>query len=265
MQAATVASRLCLPTDLGSRDEEGRIHVGTSGWAYHDWSDSFYPEAVADAERLTYYASRFDSVEINATFYRLPFEGMIRGWNRRLPDRFHLVVKGHRRITHLRKLSNCEEPRTAFFDRVLRLRTLRVVLWQLPPSLHKDVERLDAFLERLPGNVRHAVEFRHPSWWDAQVEEVLSRRGAAFVALSHPELPEAILPTTDFLYVRFHGIGEQLYDWDYSRGELERWARRLEPHLEGRMLYAFFNNDWNANAPRNAATFREILAPHPTQ
>lgn len=236
-----------------------RICVGTSGWTYEDWSGAFYPEDVKGTARLEYYVGKFATVEINATFYRLPTQTMIGAWNRRLPAGFHLVVKGSRLVTHLKKLNDCEEPLAAFWDRVRQLRTLRVILWQLPPSLHKDVKRLDHFLSGLPEKVRHAVEFRHASWWDEEVAAVLKRHAASFVAVSHPRLPDAIFPTTDFLYVRFHGVGSQLYQYDYSRRELDDWVSRLAPRLRGRTLYAFFNNDYHANAPRNAATFRELL------
>ncbi len=243
------------------------FHVGTSGWTYDDWAGVFYPEGVKGSGRLPYYATIFDTVEINATFYRLPSQTMIDAWNRNLPDGFHFVVKGSRTITHLKKLRDCDEPLGAFLDRVRGLRALRVVLWQLPPSLHKDLDRLDAFLARLPGlsspsgraAVRHAVEFRHASWWDEEVISLLERHAAAMVAVSHPGLPASVHPTTDFLYVRFHGLGKQLYRYDYSRRELRGWAARLAPHLGGRELYAFFNNDYDAHAPRNALVFRELL------
>ncbi len=235
------------------------IHVGTSGWTYDDWTGSFYPREVVGAERLRFYAGRFDTVEVNSTFYRLPFRGMIAGWNRRVGPGFHMVVKGPRSVTHLKKLANCVEPLGRFLERIRELETLRAVLWQLPPSLGRDPGRLDAFLASLPRDVRHAVEFRHPSWWDAETDEVLRHHGAAFVAVSHPRLPGDVRPTADFLYLRFHGRGKRLYDYDYSTEELEEWASRLAPLLPGRDLYAFFNNDWHANAPRNAATFARIL------
>lgn len=240
------------------------ICVGTSGWTYDDWSGAFYPGDVKGAERLGFYASKFDTVEVNATFYRLPTRTMIDAWNRRLPAGFHLVLKASRLVTHMKKLEDCREPLATFWQRAEQLRTLRVILWQLPPSLHKNVERLDRFLAGLPGSkhkrVRHAVEFRHESWWDEEVVGLLARHKAAFVAISHPRLPEAILPTTDFLYLRFHGVGKDLYRYDYSHEELADWASRLGPHLSGRALYAFFNNDYQAHAPRNAATFRELLS-----
>ena len=236
-----------------------RIYVGTSGWTYDDWTGPFYPGDVKGAQRLEFYAGRFDTVEVNATFYRLPTQNMIDAWNRRLGSRFHLVLKGSRLITHLKKLDDCREPLEALLGRVLQLRRLKVILWQLPPSLHKDCERLDRFLSELPGEVRHAVEFRHASWWDDEVTALLERHKTAFVAISHPKLPDPIYPTANLLYLRFHGVGGQLYRYDYSDEELRQWVTRLQPHLRSRTLYAFFNNDYDANAPRNAATFRELL------
>ena len=245
-----------------------RIHVGTSGWTYDDWSGPFYPAEVKGSERLSFYATRFDTVELNASFYRFPSAVMIDAWNRRLSHRFHMVVKGHRRITHFSKLSGCAESLAGFMERLLDLRTLRVVLWQLPPSLHRDLPRLEEFLILLEKTtprgrgrrrVRHAVEFRHASWWDDEVGASLARHAVSFVAVSHPRLPEDVVRTTDLIYIRFHGKGRQLYDYDYSDAELAHWVGRLSDDLPRRDVYAFFNNDWHANAPRNAATFRALL------
>jgi uncharacterized protein YecE (DUF72 family) len=218
---------------------------------------------VKGADRLSFYAQKFDTVEVNASFYRTPTQPMIDAWNRRLAAGFHLVLKGPRTVTHLKKLRDCREPLELFLQRALQLRTLWVILWQLPPSLHKDVARLDEFLAGLPEKIRHAVEFRHASWWDDEIATTLARHNAAFVAVSHPSLPDAFYPTTDFLYLRFHGLGRQLYRYDYSREELGDWASRLKPHLPHRTLYAFFNNDYQAHAPRNAAVLRELLGREP--
>jgi len=243
----------------GRRMAGTRIYVGTSGWTYDDWSGRFYPQEVKGPERLAYYARQFDTVEINATFYRLPTQPMLDAWNRRLPAEFHLVVKGSRVVTHLKKLQDCAEPLEAFLGRVGQLRTLQVILWQLPPSLHKDLPRLERFLAGLPPTVRHAVEFRHPSWWDDEVAMLLAGHRAAFVAVSMFRLPDAMYPTTDFLYLRFHGLGKQPYRYDYSHDELGQWAERVHPHLAGCTLYAFFNNDYEANAPKNAREFRQLF------
>ena len=236
------------------------IYVGTSGWTYDDWQGRFYPDDVKGAARLEFYAERFNTVEVNATFYRLPTANMIQAWNRRLGEDFHLVLKTSQLITHRKKLADCDEAVERFFDRATQLKRLTVLLWQLPPSLHKDVARLAAFLDRLPKlPARHAVEFRHQSWWDDEVADALARHKAAFVAVSHPSLPEDVVPTTDFLYLRFHGKGNELYRYDYSDDELRGWAQRLDEHLSGRRLYAFFNNDYQAHAPKNARRLREIL------
>lgn len=242
-----------------STDGNHGIHVGTSGWTYPDWQGPFYPPEVKGSERLTYYATRFDTVEVNATFYRLPTAAMVGAWNKRLGPDFHLVVKGSRQVTHYRRLRDCVGPLAVFLERIAPLHALRVVLWQLPPSLQRDDALLEAFLAALPITVRHAVEFRHPSWWDDAVAALLAHHGAALVAVSHPRLPDAVVPTTDFLYVRFHGLGPRLYNYDYTGHELSGWAGRLRPHLAGRTLYAFFNNDFRANAPRNAERLRALL------
>jgi len=235
------------------------IFVGTSGWTYDDWSERFYPKEIKGAERLSFYAAHFNTVEINATFYRLPTQSMINAWNQRLTDEFHLVVKGSRFVTHIKRLEDCHEPLETFLNRVLQLIRLKVVLWQLPPSLHKQTDRLERFLTLLPQNVRHAVEFRHKSWWDDETAELLSRHEVAFVAVSHPTLPDTVFPTTNFLYLRFHGEDRALYRYDYTDDELSHWVELIRPHLAERTLYAFFNNDFNANAVRNALSFRKML------
>ena len=138
---------------------------------------------------------------------------MLDAWNRRLPDDYPLIVKGPRSITHVAKLQDCQALVEDFWGRVSQLRTLRVVLWQLPPLLTGDAALLDRFLGDLSPQVRHAFEFRHVSWWTPEVCEVLARHRAAMVAASHPNLPVALLPTTDFLYLRFHGLGKELYHY----------------------------------------------------
>ncbi len=236
-----------------------RLHVGTSGWSYADWAGRFYPPGVKDADRLAYYATRFDTVEVNATFYRLPSQAMISAWNRRLGPEFHLVLKGSRVVTHRKRLAECEDSLALFAERAGRLERLRVILWQLPPTLRQDLALLERFLAALPPVARHALEFRHESWWSPEAARLLERHRAAFVAVSHPALPPTVLPTADQLYLRFHGLGPRLYDYAYSPAELEQWAERLQPHLSGRTVYAFFNNDYNAQAPIDAEAFRDLL------
>jgi uncharacterized protein YecE (DUF72 family) len=245
---------------VGRNHHAAGVHVGTSGWTYPDWQGVFYPAGVQGSERLAYYAARFDTLEVNASFYRVPTEVMTRAWNQRLPRGFHLVLKGSRAITHRKELGGRAGFLDFFVERVRPLGCLRVLLWQLPPWLRFDPDRLEAFLERLPARWRHAVEFRHESWWQERTAAVLARHRAAFVAVSHPRLPADVIPTGDLLYARFHGLSPKLYVHDYSERELEEWVRRLAPLLPGRALYAFFNNDWYGHALRNAVRFRELLA-----
>lgn len=237
-----------------------RIYIGTSGWTYDDWSGAFYPPGVSGAERLAFYAQRFNTVEVNATFYRLPTAAMIKAWNQRLPPDFHLVLKGSRFITHRKKLIEVAGPLETFWSQARQLNNLKVILWQLPPSLRQHLARLEEFIKMLPGQVHHAFEFRHESWWSGDTADLLAHFHMAFVALSHPGLPEDIIPTTDFAYLRFHGKGQRLYQYDYADQELAAWAERVRPLLAGRDLYAFFNNDYEANAPRNALAFGAMLA-----
>jgi uncharacterized protein YecE (DUF72 family) len=238
-----------------------RTHVGTSGWIYSSWTGPFYPPSVKGAAKLDFYAQRFHAVEVNATFYRLPSKAMAASWDRRLPEGFHLVLKGSRVVTHLKKLKDPGRALEVFLENALPLRHLRVLLWQLPPQMRLSAERLarvETFLAGLPRSVRHAVEFREESWWHPEVADVLRRHGAAFCAVSHPTLPETIWPTGDLLYLRFHGKGPRLYDYAYSREELESWAARARAS-EAQEIYAFFNNDIGANAPRDAAALQQMM------
>lgn len=243
-----------------------QVWVGTSGWTYDDWYGVFYPPEVKGTARLDYYVTQFHAVEVNATFYRYPTANMIAAWNRRIPKGFHLAAKGPRRITHLKRLEECTADWEEFARRMRELESLRVILWQLPPSSHLDIPRLANFLELLKRspifNVRHAFEFRHKSWWHPDVAGLLREYQATFVAVSHPTLPPEIIPTADFLYIRFHGLGRQLYRYDYSADELSDWVNRVaevcgDQHIQH--VYAFFNNDYQGNALKNARAIQNLV------
>lgn len=241
------------------------VRVGTSGWQYDDWDGAFYPEDIAKKRWFEHYASRFPTVEVNYSFYRLPATSTVEGWNRQAPDRFRYAVKASRYITHNLKLSEGTEE--AVGNLIGRLEPLKsyhgVWLWQLPPNLHRDVERLDRFLGLLPATPPHAVEFRHASWFEDEVFEVLERHGAAFVWLSDRQMPDVFPVTSELVYVRFHGLSDDedaRYRYDYSRDELDGWADRLRDQQDaGRDVWAYFNNDHRAHAPANARTLIELL------
>lgn len=242
--------------------KQPRAHVGTSGWIYEDWAGPFYPEEVrSTTDRLAHYAQSFDTVEINSTFYRLASRKAAAAWQEAVPPGFRMVAKGSQFITHRLKLNRPEPAVSRFFEPLEPLTSLAVVLWQFPQNMPRDLDRLENFLKVLPKHVRHAFEFRHEQFWDDDVASLLARYNAAFCAVSHPSLPSDVVATTDFVYVRFHGLGERLYNYLYSDEELAPWAERVREQLRGcaREAYAFFNNDWHANAVTNGRRFRELL------
>ncbi len=229
-----------------------RAFVGTSGYSYKEWKGSFYPEKLPANQMLGYYAERLDTVEINNTFYRMPTEKVLVHWAEQVPPGFTFVVKASRRITHLKRLKDVAEETTYF------LRTLTVLgdrlgamLFQLPPNLKKDVARLGAFLELLPGQARSALEFRNASWFDDEVYEVLRAKNAALVIAETEDMQVPFVDTADWGYLR-------LRREDYDGGDLATWAERVrgKPWKEA---FVFFKHEDEAFAPRFAAEFREIM------
>jgi uncharacterized protein YecE (DUF72 family) len=243
------------------------IWIGTSGWIYKHWAESFYPATWPKGEHLEFYAQHFPTVEINATFYRLPPETMVQGWCRKAPAGFLYAAKGSRYITHMKKLMNVDQGLTKYFDRIKHLKEyIGPILWQLPPNLHNDPARLDDFLARLPHDYyQHAVEFRHPSWNNDQVYEVLRNHKAACVWISSQRMPVDFTTTANFVYLRFHGL-EHGAAHDYTQKELEPWAEQLCNFASKRKpAFVYFNNDWNTRAPQNAKLLMEMVGPYAVQ
>jgi uncharacterized protein YecE (DUF72 family) len=245
---------------------EPRAYIGTSGYSYKSWDKTFYGDTPKRLQ-LEYYATQFPTVEINATFYKLPTEGMVLGWRDRVDRRFVYAVKGSRFITHMKKLVRLNDGVDKYFDRIAPLKSrIGCVLWQLPGMLHKDAPRLDDFLAQLPRDYRHAVEFRHPSWYDDEIFSILARHQAAHVALSSLGMPMNLTVTTDFIYIRFHGL-EGGAAHDYTRKELVPWGNYIsEQAAAGQKLFVYFNNDINVRAPDNARMLMRMIgenAVHP--
>jgi len=237
------------------------VFVVTSGWIYKGWAGTFYPPDVRKTGELEFYATKFNTVEINATFYRLPLPSMVKGWRERSPDHFIFAVKGSRFITQMKKLNVEFKSIKVFFDRIKPLKEkCGPILWQLPPNFGFNGQRLDHFLKIVPKKFRHAVEFRHPSWYEhAETFEVLRKHGAAHVPVSSMRMPMNLNVTSDFTYIRFHGL-EQGAAHDYTRAELKPWAEHCRRCLDnGIDVFAYFNNDWNTRAPGNAEMFREMI------
>ncbi|GAA3686072.1 DUF72 domain-containing protein [Arthrobacter ginkgonis] len=238
------------------------IRIGTSGWSYDDWDDVLYPAGTAVRDRLSHYVRRFDTVELNASFYHWPRDQAFAGWCRRLPDGFALSVKAPRELTHAKKLRAPEE----WIERIATswhaLADKRgILLVQLPPGMERDDTRLGYFLDRLPEWIRVAVEFRHPTWHHPDVYALLGHHGAAYCVMSGANLPCILEATAPFVYVRLHGPDpNQLYVGSYSDADLQWWAGRVrEWQDDGRDVFVYFNNTIEGNAVRNADTLRGLL------
>jgi uncharacterized protein YecE (DUF72 family) len=243
--------------------------IGTSGWSYDHWQGVLYPEGLPPRERLNrYVAHGYDTVELNASFYRWPADATFASWKRRLPETFLLTVKAPRALTHARRLYEPE----AWLERIARgLSHLGdgqrgPLLVQLHPAQSVDYPRLAYFLECLPraglGGQRVAIEFRHPSWHtDEAVFRLLERHGVAYCVMSGAHLPCRLRATGPFVYVRLHGPDpEHLYAGSYSDDDLRWWADRIrEWQGAGRDVFGYFNNDVAGNAVRNADTLKRFL------
>jgi uncharacterized protein YecE (DUF72 family) len=238
------------------------IHVGTSGWSYDHWQGVLYPRGASSLERLDAYARRFETVEVNNTFYRWPRDEVFASWRDRLPEGFLVSVKASRGLTQFRRLNQPEAWLARMEAGLRRLgEKLGVLLVQLPPRFAADLGRLDAFLGRAPSGIKVAVEFRHPSWHREEVFALLERRGAAYCVMSGAGLPCVLRATAPFVYVRLHGPDHHhLYGGSYSDDDLGWWADRLrEWQAQGREAFAYFNNDGYGHAVRNAEALRRRL------
>ncbi len=230
-----------------------RFRVGTSGWSYDHWREIFYPSRLPSRERLAFYVDHFDTVEVNASFYRLPSEETLRNWRRTVPRDFRFTMKASRYLTHLKRLADPEEPLKTFLDRARVLGSrLGPVLFQLPPRWKVNPERLGRLLRLLPARRRFVFEFRDPSWFNDEVRELLTRRGVAFCIYHMVGQRCPTWVTAPFVYLRFHG-SSGAYGGSYPPRSLARWAQRAREWIrEGRDVYAYFNNDTGGQAVRNA-------------
>jgi uncharacterized protein YecE (DUF72 family) len=248
----------CRPMSPGYTGAMKALRIGCSGWSYDDWQDAFYPSGTPRSRWLEHYASVFDTVELNATFYRLPKVETVAHWAEQVPEGFLFAVKASRYLTHMRRLREIESGVARFWEPLEPLREagrLGPVLWQLPERFERDDETLAAALERLP-SAQHCFEFRHPSWFSANVFALLEENGAS-LALGHDarrELPDAS-PVGPIAYLRLH-YGSRGRNGNYSERELATWRRRVAAWRARRDVFTYLNNDWRGFAPRNALALR---------
>jgi uncharacterized protein YecE (DUF72 family) len=238
------------------------IRIGCSGWNYQTWRESFYPKGLPASRWLEHYASVFDTVEVNTTFYRLARRDAVERWVRQTPEGFCFAIKASRYLTHMKRLTDLDRGVQRLYEPLeplARAGRFGPMLWQLPPNFHRNDERLAQALNRLPPG-RHAFEFRHPSWFCDEVYELLRRHGAALTIGDRPEVDfQTHEITADFTYVRFH-YGHRGRRGNYSDSELRDWARRIVGWGRSVDVYGYFNNDWEVFAPRNAQALRRMVA-----
>jgi uncharacterized protein YecE (DUF72 family) len=239
----------------------GKAYIGTSGWNYKKWREDFYDD-IPQKDWLRFCAERFTSIEVNSTFYRLQPQSTFEKWRDETPDGFPFAIKGHRYVTHNKKLIDVEEPVIRCRDATSPLgNRLAAVVWQLPAAFKKNVERLEKFLQTLRNwkSTRHAIEFRYKTWLDDEIAECLTKHAVAVCMSDAPDWPTWERITTDLVYIRLHGHTRK-YASSYSNPALNKWATRIRGWLnENRTVHVYFDNDAEGAAPKNALTLLEML------
>jgi uncharacterized protein YecE (DUF72 family) len=228
------------------------LQVGTSGFSYKEWKGSFYPEDLPAKEMLSYYAARLSAVEINNTFYRVPQQAVLESWAAQVPENFRFTLKASQRITHFKRLKEVESETKYFVEIASALGNhLGVILFQLPPNMKKDLERLAAFLEILPATMKATFEFRHPSWLEDDVLALLSSRNYPLCISDTDEMPVTHIDrTADWGYLRLRRV-------KYSRAVLSEWLKRIKAQ-KWNETYVFFKHEDEATGPKLAAEFLKL-------
>ncbi|MCM8797842.1 MAG: DUF72 domain-containing protein [Candidatus Omnitrophica bacterium] len=241
---------------------KGKIFIGTSGYSYPHWGEGvFYPQGLRENKWLEYYAKFFNTVELNVTFYRLPQKSAFKSWYKRVPEDFSFVVKGSRYITHVKKLKDIGDALVRLFGLLEELKEkLGVVLWQFPPGMKMDIEKLEKFCVQISRyKIRQVFEFRHSSWFNEGIYGILKKYNFSLCLAHSPYWPLVEVITSDFVYLRFHG-GESLYGSNYAEKELQSWADKAKIWLnKGIDFYAYFNNDAYGYAVKNALRLKKLL------
>jgi len=240
-----------------------KCYIGTSGYVYWHWKERFYPKDLKSYKWFDYYSKFFNTVEINATFYRWPKESTIKQWKgkgkklEKEGKEFLFTLKVNQRITHIKKLKGIKKDLSEFYRLAEILKPyLGCLLFQLPPSLKFDEKRLENFVHELKDDCLNVIEFRHDSWWNEKTFKILNNK-AIFCVVSSPSLPESFIKTMDIVYVRFHGK-KRWYGSNYSDKELLEWSKKIK-NSKAKIAFCYFNNDFNAYAVYNALKLKEFL------
>jgi uncharacterized protein YecE (DUF72 family) len=264
LRAAKMHDARLMAEKAGSRSQTSSppaLNVGCSGWFYWHLRGSFYPTQMPTKDWFHHYADHFDTVELNAPFYSWPTLRTVESWRTQAEGRdMFYTVKASELITHVKRFEGTELLVRDFSHIADLLGPLMgCFLFQLPPSYHYSPDRLQKILSQLDPIRRNVIEFRHPSWWNDDVYAAFKEAGAIFCSCSGPRLPDPVIKTADDIYIRFHGV-ERWYRHDYSHQELTAWARRIQK-AKAKRVWAYFNNDFNGYAIKNARMLSEILAP----
>ena len=255
-----------MPSRKGMRARTPELRIGTSGWHYKHWLGNFYPEKLPASKMLAYYLERFDTVELNNSFYRLPKIETMAAWRDATPRNFVFAVKASRFLTHNKKLKEPEHALNNFLPRAEALgKKLGPILFQLPPKWMINRERLEEFLQALPPYHRYTFEFREQTWLCDDICQLLAKYHAAFCIYDIGGFHSPILATTDFAYVRLHGPGDK-YQGSYSDRALEIWTKQIDEwHASGKSVFVYFDNDQVGYAAHNALTLKKMLGTNVSQ
>jgi len=234
-----------------------KLFIGTSGWVYSHWDGIFYPEDLASKDKLKYFSQHFKTTEINYSFYHLPRKSTYQNWYEITPEDFLFTVKVSRFITHIKRLKGVKEAWKQFFENALNLKEkLGPILFQFPPNFKIDLKRLEPFLKILSKNHRYAFEFRHKTWCDKKVYQLLKKYKVAWVIADSPRYPKAETITCNFVYIRMHG-SKVLFSSKYTNKELKDLSQKIKKWLKQRKnVFVYFNNDTMGYALKNA---KELL------
>jgi uncharacterized protein YecE (DUF72 family) len=238
-----------------------RIHIGTSGWSYTSWRGPFFPKEVMVKHHLAYYATQFDTAELNGVFYRTPTLEAVRGWRDQTPDGFIFAWKASKFITHWKRLSERSVNSLALIEERLDILGDKAgpVLFQLPPQFEVNAERLSSFLTLLSPRRRYAFEFRHTSWYSKEIFSILKKADISLCISDHHHAPAPWIATASFVYVRGHGPGGK-YHGNYSDKELRDWTKHISTwRKQGRDVYVYFDNDQKSAAPMDALRLEGML------
>lgn len=245
---------------------KGKLFIGTSGWAYSHWEGIFYPEDLPGKDKLKYFTQHFKTAEINYSFYHLPRPSIYQNWYKQTPEDFLFSVKASRFITHIKRLKGVKEAWKTFIENALNLKKkLGPILFQFPPSFKataENIKRLEDFLKLITKSLkpktttlRYAFEFRHQSWCDKKVYQLLKKYKAALVIADSPSYPKAETVTANFVYIRMHG-SKVLFSSNYTKKELQDLTQKIKKWLKSCNVYVYFNNDAMGYALENA---KELL------